>query len=234
MTPDTWAEKNESLERINSIRETNGNFDSCNSCKWLGTSRLHYTYTCQNFRLFHVSNLSVRNFRILLMYTGSMCPNEPHGRHRVATGIACTIPVTSSVLHQRCHQYHMTSLEWPSRRSPLAAVCDAQIARPRPHLGVYKIARPAESVQDRRPDQTSTARPAQSFTSRRHGAVPLTDPVLRSADVSGGGLRHIRRWGTQGGDTRLCKRERRHPPVIFLRVGPKQWVRGESSHMYSF
>ena len=40
-TPDTWAEKFESFERINSIRETNGNFDSCNSCKRLGTSRLH-------------------------------------------------------------------------------------------------------------------------------------------------------------------------------------------------
>ena len=40
-TPYTWAEKFESFERINSIRETNGNFDSCNSCKRLGTSRLH-------------------------------------------------------------------------------------------------------------------------------------------------------------------------------------------------
>ena len=41
VTPYTWAEKFESFERINSIRETNGNFDSCNSCKRLGTSRLH-------------------------------------------------------------------------------------------------------------------------------------------------------------------------------------------------
>ena len=41
LTPYTWAEKFESFERINSIRETNGNFDSCNSCKRLGTSRLH-------------------------------------------------------------------------------------------------------------------------------------------------------------------------------------------------
>ena len=32
----------------------------------------------QNFRLFHVSNLSVRNFRIfLLMYTGSPCQHAP-------------------------------------------------------------------------------------------------------------------------------------------------------------
>ena len=33
--------KIESFERINSIRERNGNFDSCNACKRLGTSRLH-------------------------------------------------------------------------------------------------------------------------------------------------------------------------------------------------
>ena len=39
--PYTWAEKSESFERINSIRETNGNFDSCNSCKRLVISRLH-------------------------------------------------------------------------------------------------------------------------------------------------------------------------------------------------
>ena len=40
-TPDTWAEKFESLERINSIRETNGSFDSCNSCERLVPSCLH-------------------------------------------------------------------------------------------------------------------------------------------------------------------------------------------------
>ena len=41
LTPDTLAEKFESFQRINSIRETNGNFDSCNSCKRLVPSRLH-------------------------------------------------------------------------------------------------------------------------------------------------------------------------------------------------
>ena len=41
MTPDTWAEKFESFQRINSICETNGNFDSCNPCKQLVSSRLH-------------------------------------------------------------------------------------------------------------------------------------------------------------------------------------------------
>ena len=35
------SKKFESFERINSIRETNGNFDSCNSCKRLVPSRLH-------------------------------------------------------------------------------------------------------------------------------------------------------------------------------------------------
>ena len=41
VTPETWAEKFESFDRISWIRERNGNFDSCNSWKRLGTSRLH-------------------------------------------------------------------------------------------------------------------------------------------------------------------------------------------------
>ena len=42
MAPWIHEPKNfESFERINSIRETNGNFDSCNSCKWLVLSSLH-------------------------------------------------------------------------------------------------------------------------------------------------------------------------------------------------
>ena len=69
VNPYTWAEKFESFEQKNSIRETNVNFDSCNSCKWL----VPMSCMSQNFCLFHLSNLSVRNFRIfLLMYTGSV------------------------------------------------------------------------------------------------------------------------------------------------------------------
>ena len=42
LTQDTSAEKSEGFERRNkSIREKNGNFDSCNSCKRLVPSRLH-------------------------------------------------------------------------------------------------------------------------------------------------------------------------------------------------
>ena len=41
LTPDTWAEKFEIFQRINSVCETNGSFDSCNSCKRLVPSRLH-------------------------------------------------------------------------------------------------------------------------------------------------------------------------------------------------
>ena len=37
VAPDTWAVKFESLERVNYIHESNGSFDSCNSCKGLGT-----------------------------------------------------------------------------------------------------------------------------------------------------------------------------------------------------
>ena len=67
MTPYTWAEKFVSFERINSIRETNWNFDSWEPVVYMSC-------TSQNFRLFHVSNLSVRNFRTFCscIGTGSM------------------------------------------------------------------------------------------------------------------------------------------------------------------
>ena len=41
LSPYTREDKLESFERINSIRETNGNFDAYNSCKRLIPSRLH-------------------------------------------------------------------------------------------------------------------------------------------------------------------------------------------------
>ena len=60
----------QSLKTDNSIRETNGSFDSCDSCKRLRTS-LYMSCMSQNFRLLLVSNLSVQNFRIcLLIYPG--------------------------------------------------------------------------------------------------------------------------------------------------------------------
>ena len=71
LIPDTWAEKFESFERINSIRLTNGN-KSCVSCNsWFPA--VYMNCMSQNFRLLHVSNLSVRNFQIfLLIYPGSV------------------------------------------------------------------------------------------------------------------------------------------------------------------
>ena len=48
--------KSESLERINSIRETNGNFDSCKSCNSCNSClepAIYMSYISQNFRLFH-------------------------------------------------------------------------------------------------------------------------------------------------------------------------------------
>ena len=75
MVPDAWAEKFGSLEQINLISETNGSFDSCSSCKRLETSRLHELHESK-LPLFHVPNLFVTNFQVLmLMYAGwSMTP----------------------------------------------------------------------------------------------------------------------------------------------------------------
>ena len=72
MSADIWAEKLDSLDRMKSIRETNGSFDSCNSCKRLGTALLFGEIKEKN--LFHVSNISsVLNFRFFLLpYLGSV------------------------------------------------------------------------------------------------------------------------------------------------------------------
>ena len=43
ITPDTWADQFESLERINSICQMKGSLDSCNSCKRLGY-RIWFTW----------------------------------------------------------------------------------------------------------------------------------------------------------------------------------------------
>ena len=58
--------------------ETNGSFDSCNSCKRLG-SRLHELHGLK-FRFVTLSNLSVRNSRIfLLVYPWSVrLPTESY------------------------------------------------------------------------------------------------------------------------------------------------------------
>ena len=88
--PGYMSRKFESLERINSISETNRSFDSCNSRKRLGyhpvpaaaapprrpvldgSPAVYMSYMSQNFCLLPVSNLSVLNFRIfLLMYPES-------------------------------------------------------------------------------------------------------------------------------------------------------------------
>ena len=59
---------------------------------------VHMSCRSQNFRLFHVSNLSVRNFRIfLLMYTGSMTvavsgemsPGKKSRQKMVCDGVVC-------------------------------------------------------------------------------------------------------------------------------------------------
>ena len=72
------SRKVQSLERINSIRETNETFYSLahiNGC----FPALLMSNTCQNFRLFLVTNLSFLNFRFfLLMYPGSVTDAARH------------------------------------------------------------------------------------------------------------------------------------------------------------
>ena len=66
-TTDTCAEKFKIFERINSIRETNGNFDSCNSCNRLA-SRLHESkfpiVLCVEFIRLKILNISAHVFGV--------------------------------------------------------------------------------------------------------------------------------------------------------------------------
>ena len=55
--------------------ETNGNFDSCNSCKRLVPSRLHELHESK-FPFVSLSNLSVRNFRIFSAHVYGVCETE--------------------------------------------------------------------------------------------------------------------------------------------------------------
>ena len=85
------------------MRETNGNFDSCNS--------VYMSCMSQNFRLFHVSNLYVRNFRIfLLMYPGS----RPLRTSR-----------DTRVMEQRGRS-RQTGAMFGARATALAAFCNTQ------------------------------------------------------------------------------------------------------------
>ena len=77
--------KMESLERIHAMRETNGNFDSVTYVTYINGwfPAVYMNYTNQNFRLFHVSNLSILNSRnFLLMYPGSLAARCGPARHR--------------------------------------------------------------------------------------------------------------------------------------------------------
>ena len=62
---------------MNVIRETNGGFDRCNSCK----SAICVNYISQNFRLFHLLKCCVPKFRFsLLMCPGPRGSTDPAGR----------------------------------------------------------------------------------------------------------------------------------------------------------
>ena len=67
----TWIHEQktiESLEHINSIREANGSFDSCKSCKQLGISRLHELHDSKLFVSHRHRIYPLRTFEFLLTY----------------------------------------------------------------------------------------------------------------------------------------------------------------------
>ena len=93
-TPDTWAEKFESFERINSIRETNGKFDSCNSCKRLGTSRLHELHESKFPFVSRIEFIRSKLSNFLLMYSGSLSLLTHQGTPEAAFGFSRLVTLT--------------------------------------------------------------------------------------------------------------------------------------------
>ena len=105
MTPDTWTAIFASLERIISIREIKGNFDSC----------IFHEHTSQNFRLYHGLNLSVLNFPICLL----MCPG---GRRRRA-GPTCG----HQFIHTRLH-HAADGVICPAQQCAVVVLCTRCVA----------------------------------------------------------------------------------------------------------
>ena len=69
--------KIESFERINSIRETNGNIDSCNSCKRLGTIRLHELHESKFLFVSRIEFIRSKLSNFLLMYPRTFTEASP-------------------------------------------------------------------------------------------------------------------------------------------------------------
>ena len=102
----SWARLHDqikrSFERINSISETGSHDYATHGNGWFPA--VHISCMSQNFRLFHVSNLSVRNFRIsLLMYPGSQSRVSAHAARRPASAVLpalrhAVLPVFAPVL----------------------------------------------------------------------------------------------------------------------------------------
>ena len=78
VTPYTWVKKFESFERIKSIVKQTEILTHASHVNTAGSQPVYMNCMCQNFRLFHVSNLSVRNFPnfsahvygVIVRYTG--------------------------------------------------------------------------------------------------------------------------------------------------------------------
>ena len=98
VAPATWAEKIECLERINSIRETNGSFDSCSSCKRLAPSRLHELHESKLLFLSRIELIRSKLSNFSVNVSG------------VRFSSACRLPVSSGPMPTHC--FGPGCLEW--------------------------------------------------------------------------------------------------------------------------
>ena len=116
--------KSKSFERINSIRETNGSFDSYNSCKRLVSSRLHELHESKLPFVSRIEFIRSKLSNFLLMYPGSVKSQRRVWPDRCGAGGPDTAGRRPGTTRDRRHTVIMTRLALNSRaESPQASTC---------------------------------------------------------------------------------------------------------------
>ena len=162
--------------------------------------------TSQNFRLFHVSNLSVRNFRIfLLMYTGSLsAPLPPPGgddgpvqtsHRRLADDWPVRTPAHRSWFTGRDHSTARPRSTAPADRSPAQSARPLERPATRPHSASLKrqgtllssYARPLEHPNHPAtpPHSSPASRPLERLARRRYPVRRYRASKLPDAEAAG-------------------------------------------------
>ena len=137
----------------------------------------------QNFRLFHVSNLSVRNFRIfLLMYTGSLASRMPTGPERRTGDARPSIAQFTDIKRVIAGAAGAEGVTRGSPRVPVTclALWEAPRALGGPDRRSASVSSRGQLLGEREevPAQERTSALFSDRRYRRHGPLPLVSVCL--------------------------------------------------------